>query len=322
MTSVLNKIGQGFADQSRHAGFSREMMRPRALARLLRAVVKRRLLRQTVLPRDLWPTKAILGGGIDTSLFRDKVESYWGRPPFELYACTEGGIMAMQTWERGGLVFSPYSSFFEFIPMEESIRSREDQRFTPRTLLIDEVEPGETYEVVISNFYGMALARYRVGHYVEFLSKEESSGTLAIPQFRFLGRTDDRIDLAGFTRLDAKTLWEALSRTDVKYNDWTAWKEFEGDHPTLRLFIETVDPRPVHEITQIIHEAIKEVDPFYGDLEEMLNISPLRLSILSPGTFERFYDYRRDHGYELEMRTPPKLNPTEEDVEELLRLSG
>ena len=226
--------------------------------------------------------------------------------------------MASETWERGGLVFNPYANFFEFIPMEESLRSREDERFVPRTVLLDGVEPGKSYEVVITNFYGMAFLRYRVGHYVAFLPASEQDLACDFPQFRFEGRTDDRIDLAGFTRLDAKAVWEALNASGVAYQDWTVRKEHHGDIPVLHLYVELRKDAPAEWVRLAVHEAIRSVDPFYGDLESMLGIAPLRVTLLTRGAFDRFYDRRRDLGYDLEQRTPPKMNPTDEDVEELL----
>lgn len=325
MTSVLTKVGQGFADQTRSTGFNRSILRPRAFWRVSRSLIKRKLLRMQVLPKDLWPTKAILGWGTDTSFFRDQVARYWGNMPFEIYACTEGALMAAETWERNGLVFNPYADFYEFIPIEESIRSREDERFHPRTLLVDEVEPGKAYEMVISNFYGMGFFRYRVGHLVQFLPKEEQSDTFALPQFTFEGRADDRIDMAGFTRLDAKTIWEAMGKTGYSYQDWTVRKEFEGDSPILHMFLElkgsAADDVDDAQATMAIHEAIRAVDPFYGDLETMLGIIPLKLTLLSSGTYDRFYDARKTAGYELELRTPPKMNTPEDDVADLIAAS-
>ena len=323
MTSVLNKVGQEFATQSGSGGVSRSMLRPRALARLLRALIKRKLFRMQVLPKDLWPTKAILGWGIDTQFFRGQVERYWGRRPFEIYACTEGGLMASETWERRGMVFNPYADFFEFIPIEESIHSREDERFVPRTLLLDQVEPGKTYEVVLTNFYGMGFLRYRVGHFLRFLPAEEQSSTFAIPQFAFEGRSDDRIDLAGFTRLDAKTVWEALAQSGYAFHEWTIRKEFEGSSPVLHLYLQLDDANvSTEEVATNLDNAIKAIDPFYGDLESMLDIHPLHVTLLTPGTFERFYDQRMAVGYELELRTPPKMNAIDEDIADLLSASA
>lgn len=322
MTSVLNKIGQGFSDQSNSTGFSRGMLRPHALLRLARAFIKRKILRMQVLPKDLWPTKAILGWGIDTHFFREQVERYWGQRPFEIYACTEGGLMASETWERRGLVFNPYADFFEFIPLEESLRSREDERFVPRTVLIDEVEPGQAYEVVITNFYGMGFMRYRVGHFIRFMPADEQSGEYPTLKFGFEGRSDDRIDLAGFTRLDAKTIWEALSNSGYAFQEWTVRKEFEGDDPVLHVYLQLDEEVASEEVNERLDKAIRDVDPFYGDLENMLGIHPLRVTLLTRGTFERFYDNRQMGGYELELRTPPKMNATDEDIADLLAASA
>lgn len=226
--------------------------------------------------------------------------------------------MGMQTWEKQGLVFNPYADFFEFIPGEESLRARADDRYHPRTVLLDEVVPGEDYEVVISNFYGMALLRYRVGHLVRFLqpSGREQSGRL--PPFTFLGRADDRIDLAGFTRLDEKSVWEALRRTGIRYGAWTARKEFNQETPVLHIYVELPHDYPPDEFEQKMHQSLKSVDPFYQDLETMLGIHPLRATLLPLGTFDRFYERRLRAGFELGKLTPPRMNAADEDIRDLL----
>ena len=73
--------------------------------------------------------------------------------------------MGLQPWDGGGMVFSPYADFFEFIPVDVSRNtSAADQ---PETVLLDEVKPGRIYEVVITNFYGVPLVRYRSGHLID-----------------------------------------------------------------------------------------------------------------------------------------------------------
>jgi len=320
MTSVLVKVGESFASQARQTTFDRSLLRPLALFRVGKAFIKSKLLRRQVLPKDLWPTKAIVGWGIDTNVFRDKVRYYWGKSPYEIYACTEGGIMAMQSYQKQGLVFSPYADFFEFIPMEESQRSREDTRYVPKTVLLDEVQPGQTYELVITSFYGMAFIRYRVGHFIESLPGNGAGSSL--PQFAFVGRADDRIDLAGFTRIDEKTIWEALSLSGLKYEDWAVRKEFEGEVPIMHLYIEFKDGHITEGVDEALHMALKDVDPFYRDLETMLGIRPLRVTTLPPGAFDRFYDFRKDAGLELGKLRPPHMNATQEDIVDLLRIGG
>ena len=322
MTSVLVKVGEGFAEESRKTRPSRKALKPRALLQMGKAYMMSKLLRRQIMPRDLWPAKAIIGWGIDTPFFRDRVHEYWGKPPFEIYACTEGGIMGMQTWKKNGLVFNPYSDFLEFIPMDESLRSREDDRYKPRTVLLNEVEAGKSYEVVITNFYGMAFIRYRVGHFVQFLPNNGSGPGAQLKQFTFLGRADDRIDLAGFTRLDEKTIWEALNASGLRFEEWTVRKEFETGVPVLHIYLELREQRPPEAVQALVDQKLKEVDPFYADLQGMLGIHPLRVTLLSPGAFDRFYDARRQAGEELGRLRPPHMNSTDEDIADLLKAGG
>ena len=53
MTSVLSKVGQGFAERSQSTKLDRSMLRPLALARLARAFIKRTVLRRPIAPYDL-----------------------------------------------------------------------------------------------------------------------------------------------------------------------------------------------------------------------------------------------------------------------------
>jgi hypothetical protein len=321
MSSILVKIGEEFADHQKKSSFSREMLHPAAISRLGAAYLKRKLLRRDLLPKDLWSPKAILAWGIDAPFFKSQVEHYWGKTPFQFYSCTEGGVMALQGWNKKGMTLVPYSNFFEFIPEEESIRSWDDAEYCPTTLLMDELEEGKRYEIVITHFHGMPLMRYRVGHLIRVLSLEDPETGVKLPQIEFEARCDDRIDLAGFTRMDEKTFWEALTDAQVGCADWIVRKEPTGDKPKLHLYGEFKGELNEKEITRVIHQALKDKDPFYNDLEQMLGIFPLKVTRLSEGTFDRYYDAQLRKGLPLTERRPSRLNATNDSVAELLHLS-
>jgi hypothetical protein len=321
MTSVLAKMGDGFAHHSRASSFSLRGIRPRGLWRLAFARLKSLLLRRPVLPKDLWPMRAIIGWGVDSGIFREEIRRYWGRDPFEIYACTEGGLMAMQTWNRGGMVFSPYADLYEFIPSAEAARARSEPGYVPATVFLDGVVPGEVYELVLTNFNGMPLLRYRVGHEVDFIPATQMEEGIALPQFRFLGRADDRLDIAGFTRIDEQTVWRALEQAKVTGQEWVIAKEVVSGEsaPSIHLYLEQPGADS-EDIRARVHAALRDVDPFYRDLGDMLSIDPLRVSLLAQGTFDRFYDQRRRDGYGLDRRSPRKLNPEPEDIADLVAL--
>ena len=328
MTSVLVKAGQIF-DTAAHidgrdgksASPSRRALNWRAGMRLGKAWLASKALRRTVRAGDLWPAKGIIGWGVDTSVFREDVKKYWGRPPHELHACTEGGVMGMQAGEGRGLVFSPYTNFFEFIPEADAIKSREDPDHQPETLLLDEIKPGAAYEVVISNFYGMPLLRYRIGHFIRFLPKP-ADGWKNGPEFEFLGRSDDRIDVAGFTRIDEKTFWEAIRNTGLPIGDWTVTTEHRDGKPILHIYAEAPEDTEPGGVAEQVHHHLTLVDGFYKDLETMLDIRPLRVTLLSPGTFDRLYMEKYEQGKELAELQPPRTNPDPRVVQDLVRLSN
>lgn len=272
MSSVLVKIGEEFADGRKKRKFSRSMLHPAALARLSKALLISKLLRRPILPKHLWPAKAIIAWGIDAPFFKDQVEYYWGRTPYELYACTEGGVMALQGWNKKGLTLIPYSNFFEFIPEEESAKSWDDPDYRPPTLLVDELEVGKRYELVITSFYGMPLLRYRMGHLIRVLALEDPETGVRLPQIEFEARCDDRIDLAGFTRMDEKTFWEALDETNLRCTDWIIRKEYSGEKQLLHLYGEFKGDRTDREIARALDQSLAAKDPFYNDLQRMLDI--------------------------------------------------
>jgi len=319
LTSILNKVGARFehgAAQGAHDRTARARMRlnGRAAYRLAKARIKSTLTRRPIRPKDLWKAKAIVGWGLDTSFFSERIEHYWGKPPFQMYAATEGGVMGMQPCDGRGMVFSPYSDFYEFVPVEEMKKSNEDPAYRPDALLLDEVEQGKTYEVVITNFYGMPLLRYRLGHLVRILAQGENG-----PEFEFIGRSDALIDIAGFTRIDESIMWKALDGTGMPPSEWTVRREPADDKLVLHLYAEPRVPCGESELAARLHASLKRTDPLYADLEGMLGIRPLRVTTLPPGTFDRYYETMRQAGEPLTRRRPPRMNANDDVIDMLLR---
>lgn len=321
MTIVLVRMGEMF-EQGQRRGLSREMLHPRALWRIARAVIRaRRDGRRHLLPKDLWPLKGLQCGGTDTFIYRDQLIHYWGVVPHDVYACTEVGVMAMEAWDHTALTFLPETAFYEFIPYEDWVAERLDSRKPSRTVLMHEVEEGQRYEVVVTSFYGGALLRYRLHDLVEVVSMENRELGIRLPQFRFVGRSGSFIDLSGFAGLiDEKLLLRALARVGIPYTDWCMRKEFEGQKTWLHLYIEfpagqTVD---VGEFQARLDEALKELNPEYGHVEEMLGYSPLKVTPISSGGFARFTEQRLREGADIAHLKPARIQPSDTAIALLL----
>jgi hypothetical protein len=322
LSSIAVAIGDRFSQRGRHTNFKALLKRPKALSRLAKGLVKSKLARRPLLPKDIWSLKGLITFGIDGSVYREKIKEMWGRYPLDFHGCTEAVLLAMQTWDHQGMTFIPHLNFFEFIPEEESIKSREDHTYQPKTLLLDEVKPGN-YELVITSFHGGSFARYRLGHLIKIMSLRNEQLNIDIPQMSFLARVDDQIDIAGFTRLSEKVIWQAVENSGLAHKDWVARKEVK-DKPVLQLYIELKDNGHVtsEQVTDSIHDELKKLDTPYAELESFTGLRPLEVTILPENAF-RFYKLRQQAaGADLAHLKPPHINPSDATVNFLVNTAG
>ncbi|MBA7620279.1 hypothetical protein ES703_27625 [subsurface metagenome] len=320
--TVLVKTGERFAERSQGMSLSPSLLHPLVLFRLLRALLRSKMQRRAMLPKDLWPIKGLGCGGTDADILREKLEYFWGKIPHETYVSTEGGVMGMQSWVKKGLMFYPYLNFFEFIPEEEWLKTQENNEYQPATVLLDEVEVGKIYEVVITNFYGMPLLRYRLGDLVKIIASEEKETGIKLPQFTFHSRADGLIDLYSIVRLDEKTVWQALANTNVSYEEWLARKEYEEDWPVLHLYIEPKQDIKADVLQHLFHEHLRAISPLYEEVIGEAETNPLRVTLLPRGSFQRYYEEKQKAGADLGHLKPPHMCASDAVIADLLRCGG
>ena len=323
LSSVLLRMGERFTHRAKRNNLPWwDLLHPRVLARLVTAKARSRLGGHPILPKDLWHPKALLAWGMDTALFKEKIAYYWGRLPYQFYACTEAGILALQGWNKKGLTFLPSSAYLEFLPEEEAGHLREDPEYTPVTVLLHQVQPGQRYEVVLTSLLGMPFLRYRTGHLIKVLGREDPGAGVGLPQVVQVGRSDELIDLAGFTRLDENTLWEAIVRITGSPTEWVACREAEDSTPILHLYLERAGEGRAEEWAEALHYHLQEVDAPYRDMAMMLGLYPVRVTFLTPGTFRAYQaEALADQKDPFQARVP-RVNPSPRVVEALLRTSA
>ena len=317
---VLAKVGEGFGQLGRKTKFSYSiLLHPMAVFRVLKGMVKSKLMKRPMLPRDIWRVKGLVCGGTDTAIYRDEINHYWGVQPLDVYVSTETGFIAMQSWNKKGMTFVPFSNFYEFIPEEEWLKSREDKDYQPSTVLLDEVEEGKTYEIVTTNFHGGAFLRYRLGDLVKITSLKDKETGINLPQMTFQSRADDVIDIAGFARLDEKTIWQAVKNTGIPYVDWSARKEYIQEKPVLHIYLESSrDNLNEDEAQRLIDQQLANLDNDYRDLRSMTGAEPVVVTLLNQGAFQQYLEKKRAAGFDLAHLKPPHVNPPDEVLKELL----
>lgn len=312
----VGKLSEGSKSSLLKKMFS---MSPSMLLRYLRAKRICRRENRDLKPKDLFQLKGFVCAGTDNRCYKDDLEDLWGVRPIEVFSGTEPSCIGIETWTRNGLYFFPDTCFYEFIPKEEMERNLEDPEYKPKTVLMDEVIPGEIYEIALTVLKGGAFARYRVGDMYRCLGLTNREDETRIPRFEYIDRVPTIIDIAGFTRISENSIQSVIELSGLGVRNWVALKEFTEDkgRPYLHLYVE-LSPECV--VTRAVsQELLKEhltiyfkyVDQDYRDLKRILGMDPLEITILRCGTFQTF-----------EENTGKKLrhiNPPNHDVQTLVK---
>lgn len=320
IASVLVAIGERFSQGNGNIDIKPFLRKPKALFRLIKGFAKSKLAHRPMLPKDVWSLKGVVGGGTDTAVFRDKIKEMWGRYPLNIYAFTEALVIAVQTWDYQGMTFLPHLNFLEFIPEKESIKSRADPTYQPKTVLLDEVRAGENYELVITNFLGGALVRYRNGDMIRITSLRNEQLNIDIPQMEFHSRVDDLIDIAGFTRLTERIIWQAIERSGVACKDWTVRKEVKEKTQKLHIYLELKENgyRQEEDIALAIHQQLQQLDSDYANLESFLGVRALEVTLLPDDAFQAYRLRQQAAGADLGRLKIPHINPSDSMLDFLI----
>ncbi len=323
LPSVLVAVGEQLKSGSGKVNIRPLLRHPKALFRVIRAALRCKLAHRTMIPKDLWSIRGIVCGGADGAILKNKIKELWGRFPLESYMNTEGGLCAIQAWDYQAMTFVPSLNFYEFIPEKEWFKSQIDRSYKPKTVLLDELKPGEVYEIVFSNLHGGAMVRYRIGDMVRIVSLRNEKCGIDSPQMVFERRADDLIDINGFGHITEKLLWQAIENTGVPYVDWTARKEIGDEKSTLHIYIELKGNRLMNEqaLSDAVYEEFQKLDAIhnfnlykfaYGDAMKQLDSKPVAITTLPEGAFANFISHRRAQGADLGRLKPPHINPSEE----------
>jgi hypothetical protein len=142
---------------------------------------------------QLWPNLMVyVHGGVSFDPYRKGFEKLLGRPIYyiETYLASEG-FFAYQTTPRSRTMQLVLDNgiFFEFIPFDEE-NFDQDGMFRPdaKTMMIDEVEEGKDYALLISTCAG--AWRYLLGDVIRFVSKDDA-------EIIITGRTKHFLSLCG-----------------------------------------------------------------------------------------------------------------------------
>ena len=289
--------------------------KPHMIFRLLRSKKRCRREERALMPKDLFRLKGFMVAGTDNGCYKDDLEKLWGIRPMELFAGTEPSIIGTETWTRKGMYFFPDTCFYEFITEEDMLHNYEDPSFVPPTYLMDEVRPGQKYELVLTVLKGGAFARYRCGDMYRCVGLENKEDDTRIPRFEYVDRVPWIIDIAGFTRISENGIRSAIHLSGLGIKDWVALKEYNEQHrPYLHMYVELEAGVLINHamsagiLKELLSTYFKYIDQDYRDLKKILGMDPLEVTILRCGTFDAYEEKR---GKKIRQMNPPYYELTE-----------
>ena len=292
---------------------------PHMLYRMAKAKRLSKKENHPIRPKDLFGLKGFMVAGTDNRCYKDELEELWGIRPMEIFAGTEPSLIGTESWTRKGMYFFPDSCFYEFITEADMEKNEEDPSFVPHTLLMDEVVPGEIYELVLTVLKGGAFARYRCGDMYRCVGLSNREDGTRIPRFEYIDRVPSIIDIAGFTRISENGITSAIRLSGLPVHNWAAAKEFnENNRPFLHMYVEVekgaLAERAVSSeiLKEILYTYFKYIDQDYRDLKKILGMDPLVVTILKCGSFGA---YSEKYG-----KTLRHMNPSRRELAELIRM--
>ncbi|MCF2679372.1 GH3 auxin-responsive promoter family protein [Faecalicatena contorta] len=269
--------------------------KPHMITRLIKAKHQCRQENRELMPKDLFQLKGFMVAGTDNQCYKDDLERLWGIRPMELFAGTEPSIIGTETWTRKGMYFFPDTAFYEFITEADMLKNYEDPSFIPRTYLMDEVQPGEKYELVFTILKGGAFARYRCGDMYRCVGLENREDETRIPRFEYVDRVPWIIDIAGFTRISENGIRSVIKLSGLPISNWAAAKEYnDKNRPYLHMYVELEEDALVKQamsadiLKELLSTYFKYIDQDYRDLKKILGMDPLVVTILRCGTFQKY----------------------------------
>lgn len=238
---------------------------------------------------DIWPNFGVfVHGGVAFQPYRKSFEKLLGKPIVyvENYLSSEGFI-GFKMKERGGIqLVTNNNIFFEFVPFNTKNFDTEGNIVThPEALLIDEVEEGKDYALLMSTNAGSW--RYLIGDTIRFVNK--SIGEIVIT-----GRTKHFLSLVG-EHLSVENMNRAIEDANNHFNisisEYTVIGFPYENMFAHRWYIATDDAVDANSLKTFIDNKLRAINDDYAT-ERDSALKEVFLEILPQEQFLKFMELK------------------------------
>ncbi len=261
---------------------------------------------------EVWPNlELFIHGGISFTPYREQYKRLLPHPKMkymETYNASEGffGLQDDPT-DPSMLLMLDYGTYYELMPVSEMGKQH------PKTLLLEEVEPGINYAMIITTSGG--LWRYMIGDTISFTSTKPY-------KFRITGRTKLFINAFGEELIidnATKALKRACEQTAANVFEFTAAPVFmdegrKGAHEWLIEF--DTPPDNPENFADILDRELQKLNSDY-EAKRLLSLERLKLHIARPGLFN---DWLKEKGKLGGQHKVPRLWNDRTHIDELLKM--
>lgn len=241
-----------------------------------------------IAPR-IWPKLTWGYGMMGSSLqvYIDKLRKSVGDLPLHNmgYAAAEGFFAAPVELNVNDSVLLPHCIFFEFLPIEEG---EEHARDDVKPLLINEIEVGKDYELVVSNFSG--LYRYKMEDVVHVTKMYNNT-----PRVELLYRQNLSMNVANektTTQMVEYSATKTAEKAGVGFKGFSFYPDYSTKPPRYCMFVEPekpVDEDTRRKMIEILDEELKGVNEKYFKYRRWGMLNEPEILILKE---KSYWDYR------------------------------
>ncbi len=268
-----------------------------------------------IAPR-IWPKLSWAYGMVGSNLkvFVEKLRKYIGDdvPIHGMGFAAAEGFFAMATkLDSHDGTLLPHTLFYEFLPINDD---DEDDIDETKALLIDQLELGKKYELVVSNFSG--LYRYRMEDVVQVTGMHNNT-----PTIEFLYRRNLGMNLANEKTTTEMVDMAAKQTADEMGNEFVGhslYADYSTNPPRYCMLAEPVNPvseEDRQKYIDFLDEKFKTFNEKYYKYRRWGMINRPEVLFLQPKTYWDYREYLRSKGKVLNQIKPVTIINSEERCE-------
>ena len=262
----------------------------------------------------IWPGLQWAYGmmGSNLSVYVDKLRKVIGPnvPMHNMgYAAAEGFFAAPMELDVSDYVLLPWCIFFEFLPVDD-LENGADENAKP--LLINELEVGKNYEMIVSNFSG--LYRYKMEDVVHVTRMYNNT-----PQIELLFRQNLSMNVANekttIDMIDA-AVQNSVKEMGVEYKGFSFYPDFSTKPPRYTLLIElkdgALDEDGRQKFIKVLDHQLDEINEKYYKYRRWGMLNTPEVLFLEEKTYTGYSDMLAAKGIVLNQIKPVTVINSEE----------